>query len=172
MSFEIPVIETERLILRAPGMQDFEQLCAYFQDPRSRYNGGPAEPLDVGRMLMIGLGQWHLRGHGQWHITLKRDDTFIGFAGIFHLLDWPEPELGYAVTAEHEGKGIAYEAAKAARQAAATHLGLHHLPSFIAPDNARSQALALRMGAVREPDITLRDKVATVYRHPITEAAA
>ena len=172
MTLNVPVIETERLILRAPGMQDFEPLCAYFQDPRSRYNGGPAEPLDVGRMLMIGLGQWHLRGHGQWHITLKGDDTFIGFAGIFHPLDWPEPELGYAVTAEHEGKGIAYEAAMAARQAAATHLGLTRLPSFIAPDNARSQALALRMGAVREPDITLRDKVATVYRHPRMEAAA
>lgn len=166
MSFDIPVIETERLVLRAPKLDDFEPLCAYYRDPRSAFNGGPAEPLDVGRTLMIGMGQWHLRGHGLWHITLKGDDSFIGFAGIFHPFDWPEPELGYGITAEHEGKGLAYEAVMAARQTAATHLGLTGLPSFIAPENARSQALALRMGAVREADIALRDKVARVYRHP------
>ena len=171
MSLDIPVIETDRLILRGPRESDFDALCAYFQDTRSRFTGGPAGPADVGRMLMIGLGQWHLRGHGQWHITLRGDDTFIGFAGIFHPFDWPEPELGYAVTAEHEGKGIAFEAAMAARRAAAAHLGLTHLPSFIAPDNARSQALVRRMGAVREADITLRDKVAHVYRHPRQEVA-
>jgi RimJ/RimL family protein N-acetyltransferase len=171
MSFEIPTIRTEGLILRAPKLDDFDALCAYYQDPRSAFNGGPREPLDVGRMLMICVGQWHLRGHGLWHITLKDNDTFIGFAGIFHPMDWPEPELGYGITAPFEGKGIAFEAAMAARTATASHCGLTNLPSFISPDNTRSQALAQRMAAVRETDITLRDKTAQVYRHPKTEAA-
>lgn len=171
MSVIIPTIETERLVLRAPKIDDFEPLCAYFQDPRSRFNGGLLERHDVWGVLLKNVGQWQLRGHGLWHIARREDDTFIGFTGIFHAFDWPEPELGYGIIADCEGQGIAYEATMAARQAAATHLRLTHLPSFIAPDNARSQALAMRMGAVREPDIMLRDKVATVYRHPRQEVA-
>lgn len=171
MSFEIPTLYTDRLILRAPKLEDFDAICAYFRDPRSAFNGGPHGPLQVGPMLMVCMGQWHLRGYGLWHITLRDNDTFIGFTGVFHPLDWPEPELGFGITAEHEGKGVAFEAATAARRAAATQFGLTRLPSFIAPDNLRSQALARRMGAVHEGDITLRDKIAQVYRHPQGEAA-
>lgn len=170
MSLDVPVIETDRLILRAPRLSDHAAFCAYFAEPRSKWNGGPLGPREVEGMITSAAGGWALRGYGLWFVTLKDDDRAIGFAGVFHPFDWPEPELGYGVAGDFEGKGIAYEAAMAARQAAATHLGLNGLPSFIAPDNARSQALALRMGAVREPDIMLRDKTATVFRHPMQEA--
>lgn len=169
MTLDVPVIETDRLILRAPRLSDHAAFCAYFAEPRSKWNGGPLGPREVEGMITSAAGSWALRGYGLWFVTLKDDETAIGFAGIFHPYDWPEPELGYGIAAEHEGKGIAFETAMAARKAAKHHLNLNALPSFIAPDNARSQALALRMGAVREPDITLRDKTATVYRHPKTE---
>jgi RimJ/RimL family protein N-acetyltransferase len=172
MSFEIPTLRTERLVLRAPKIDDFDALCAYYADPRSAFTGGPAQAVDVGRMLMVSLGQWHLRGHGQWHVTLKDTDRFIGFAGVFHPFDWPEPELGYGIVADHEGQGLAYEAAMAARRGAAEHCGLTRLPSFISPENIRSQSLAHRMGAVRDGEVTLRDKPALVFRHPEKGAAA
>ena len=171
MSLDIPVIETERLILRGPRLSDHAAFCDYFAEPRSKWNGGPLGPREVEGMITSAAGGWALRGYGLWFVTHKDDDQAIGFAGIFHPFDWPEPELGYGIAATCEGKGIAYEAAMAARNAAATRFGLNALPSFIAPDNARSQALALRMGAVREPDITLREKTAQVYRHPMQEAA-
>ncbi|WP_439123498.1 GNAT family N-acetyltransferase [Marivita sp.] len=171
MSVSVPTIETDRLVLRAPKLDDFEPLCTYFQDPRSRFNGGLLDRNEVWGVLLKNVGQWHLRGHGLWHIALREDDTYVGFTGIFHPFDWPEPELGYGIIAEYEGRGIAYEAACAARDGAARHLGLQSLPSYIAPDNMRSQALARRMGAVRQDDITLRDKTACVYRHTDMEAA-
>lgn len=169
MSLDVPVIETDRLVLRGPRLSDHAAFCDYFKDPRSKWNGGPLAPREVEGMITSAAGGWALRGYGLWFVTLKDDDEAIGFAGIFHPFDWPEPELGYGIVAACEGKGIAQEAVMAARDAAAAHLGLNALPSFIAPDNARSQALAVRMGALREPDITLRDKVATVYRHPKVE---
>ena len=161
----IPTLTTDRLFLRAPETADFDALCAYFRDPRSAFNGGPKEPVDVWTMLTSALGQWHLRGHGLWFAHLRDTDALVGFAGVFHPFDWPEPELGYGVIAEAEGKGIAFEAVTAAR-AGAARLGLTRLPSFIAPDNARSQALATRLGASFETEITLRDKPAQVWRHP------
>lgn len=171
MSFTIPTITTDRLVLRAPKVEDFEPLCAYFQDPRSAFNGGPLEHNDVWGVLLKNMGQWHLLGHGLWHITEPGKDRYIGFAGIFHPRDWPEPELGYGIMAEFEGKGLASEAVIAARHAAATHFGFDHLPSYIAPDNARSAALAKRVGATFETEITLRGNIAHLYRHPKQEAA-
>lgn len=166
MTVAIPMIETQNLRLRAPQLSDYDALCAYYADPRSAFNGGPQDPLEVWRTLMNCAGQWQMRGHGLWHVTPQGSDDYIGFAGIFHPIDWPEPELGYGIAAPHEGTGLAFEAAMAARQAAATHLGLNALSSTIAPDNARSIALVKRMGATFEREITLRGKLAHLYRHP------
>jgi RimJ/RimL family protein N-acetyltransferase len=166
MTVTIPVIETDRLILRAPTLADHAPLCTYFQDPRSRWNGGPLDAVAVGRALMAMVGQWHLRGFGLWFLESRATHSFAGFAGIILPFDWPEPELGYAVTAGHEGKGIAAEAVTAARQAAATRFGLTRLPSYIAPENTRSQALAGRLGATLETVISLRGTPAQVWRHP------
>lgn len=171
MSLDIPVIETDRLVLRGPRLSDHAAFCAYFAEPRSKWNGGPLDARAVEGMITSAAGGWALRGYGLWFFNLKGDDQAIGFAGVFHPFDWPEPELGYGIAGAYEGKGLGFEAAMAARLAAETRLGLTNLPSFIAPDNSRSQALALRMGAVREADITLRDKTAYVYRHPVKEAA-
>ena len=168
----VPVIHTERVTLREPRLEDLGEMAAYFRDPRSAWNGGPLERHDAGRAIFTNAGQWQLRGHGIWHVTLAGSDTFIGFCGIFHPVDWPEPELGYGITAKHEGKGLAFQAVEAARKAAATHLGLTELPSFIAPENERSQRLAIRLGAVREDDIMLRGKLARVYRHPALQEDA
>lgn len=167
MTLTVPILETGRLVLRAPHLSDHGAFCAYFKDPRSAWNGGPLSPREVEGMITSTAGRWALQGYGIWFVALKEDvETAIGFAGIFHPLEWPEPELGYGIVAEYEGRGIAYEAVMAARAGAETHFNLTGLPSFIAPDNTRSQALARRMGAVREADITLRDKITTVYRHP------
>ena len=171
MNVTIPTIHTDRLVLRGPKIEDFEPLCAYFQDPRSAFNGGPLGQNEVWGVLLKNMGQWHLLGHGLWHITEAGADRYIGFAGIFNPRDWPEPELGYGIMAGFEGKGLASEAVIAARSAAATHFGFDHLPSYIAPNNARSKALAERTGAVFEAEIELRGDTAHLYRHPKQEAA-
>ncbi|MEC3860771.1 GNAT family N-acetyltransferase [Mesobacterium sp. TK19101] len=166
MTVTIPVIETDRLVLRAPALADHAPLCAYFQDPRSHWNGGPLDAVAVGRALMATVGQWHLRGFGLWFLETRDTQAFAGFAGIFMPFDWPEPELGYAVTAAHEGTGLAAEAVTAARQAAATHFGLTRLASYISPENTRSQAFARRLGASLETVTTLRGAQTQIWRHP------
>lgn len=161
----IPTLETKRLILRAPTMADFEPLCAYFRDPRSAFNGGPKDETGTWASLTSIMGQWSLRGHGIWFAHARESEAFIGFAGIFHPHDWPEPELGYGIIAKAEGKGLAFEAASAAR-AGAAQLGLNSLPSYISPQNTRSATLAKRLGATYEKDIVLRGETAQIWRHP------
>jgi RimJ/RimL family protein N-acetyltransferase len=94
-------------------------------------------------------------------------DRPAGLCGIWNPEGWPEPELGWLVFAPFEGRGIAYEAALRARAWAYDTLGFTTLTSNILPGNARSVALAERLGARYErtyQNVTLGEDM--LYRHP------
>ncbi|MEM9967032.1 MAG: GNAT family N-acetyltransferase [Pseudomonadota bacterium] len=163
---QIPVIETERLRLRAPKLADLEALTAFFASPRSEMVGGPLSALEAHRKLLTPFGAWSLRGHGMWHVANKDTDAYLGTTGVSFGPGWHEEELGWSVTEEAEGKGIAFEAAHAARGYAACNLSLNGMISYIDPANTRSAALARRLGATLEREDIFLDKPVHVYRHP------
>ena len=166
-TLHIPTLETERLILRAPHWADFEAYAAYCASERSRANGGPyTREQSFARMSAL-IGHWHLRGYGRWMITDRETNHALGIVGIFYPEGWPEPELAWTVFAEAEGKGIAFEAATAARAYAYETLGWPSLISLVANDNTRSIALAKRMGCAYEGDFEHADHgPLPVWRHP------
>lgn len=172
MSVGIPLIETDRLILRAPRFEDLDALCGFYAQERSHFVGGPLDRGATWRLLLRAAGHWQIRGYGLWHITLRDTGEMVGHTGVLNHVEWPEPELAYAIFSAFEGKGLAHEAAEAARTAAAEHFGLTRLMSPIDPANDRSKALALRLGAHFERADTLLGQEVHVYRHPEQRGAA
>ncbi|MCP5086132.1 MAG: GNAT family N-acetyltransferase [Rhodobacteraceae bacterium] len=168
----IPIIETERLILRAPVENDFEPLATFFADEqRSAGFGGPLDRNEAWRWFASNIGHWELRGYGFWTIEERTRGAVCGITGVWYPEGWPEPELGWVIYANFEGKGIANEAAVAARGHAYRHFGLVTLSSNIFPGNSRSVALAERMGAVYERTYeNVTHGTELVYRHPAPEA--
>ena len=166
MADHIPVVDTPRLRLRAPKLSDLDAMNAFYATARSHWVGGPLEPLAVHRSLLSVYGSWALRGHGLWYIADRDSDTFLGWTGIIFAPGWHEPELGWTVMPEAEGTGIAFEAAAAARRFAAQHLGHDGVISYVDPANARSAALAQRLGATLEREDTFLDHDIHIYRHP------
>lgn len=166
MTSHIPVIETPRLTLRAPKLDDLAPLTAFYATDRSHFVGGPLDSRAVNRNMMSVIGSWALRGHGLWHIADRATDACLGWAGIIFAPDWHEPELGWTVMAQVEGRGIAFEAASAARDYAARHLGHTGVISYIDPANSRSAALARRLGATLEREDRFSGNKVHVYRHP------
>ncbi|WP_163847362.1 GNAT family N-acetyltransferase [Pseudooceanicola aestuarii] len=168
LELPIPVIKTERLILRAPRAGDYDAVGDFMRDPdRTRHLGGPAtEEFDIWRAYLSVVGHWMWRGYGLWTVADKTTDKALGRVGMIHHVMWPEAELGWHVFTGAEGRGIAHEAALAARLHAAEHFGLPRLISQIHPDNTRSRALAERMGAVVERETTLLGDPCLIYRHP------
>lgn len=169
-----PVIETERLILRAPRKGDFEPWAAMATSERARYIGGPLDRNTSWRALGHLTGHWVHRGFGMFIFSAKTDpDTPLGMAGPWFPEGWPEHEIGWTVWApEAEGKGYAYEAAKAARDYAFCDLGWDSAVSYIDPDNARSIALAERLGARRDDEAAYPgDEPCLVYRHLTPEVS-
>ncbi|WP_373355712.1 GNAT family N-acetyltransferase [Pseudoroseicyclus sp. CXY001] len=166
-------LETQRLVLRRPNAGDWPAAREFFLSPRSAGIGGPVSVGAAWRALAAEIGHWEMRGYGMWAVTRREeghdDDRAIGLVGPWFPADWPETEVGWMIWApDVEGKGYAFEAAQAAIAHAWAVLGWETIVSYIDPDNARSIALAERLGAAHDPqaEVPRPDKPCLVYRHP------
>ena len=172
MQAALPRLETARLILRAPRLEDFEIYARIGASDRGRHlvadnTDRAALWLDFTQMVAT----WLLRGHGVWTVEARTDGAVLGFVLIGFEPGDHEPELGYLFRETAEGRGYAQEAATAARDHALTTLALPGLVSTINPDNARSIRLATRLGAARDfPAEAAHGNTIRVYRHPTPEA--
>lgn len=170
LALNIPVIETERLRLRAMREDDLDTLAVFFESDRSQFVGGPKNRADSWRTISGTLGHWVLRGYGMWLVADKDSDTPIGSVGFLNPEGWDEPELGWSLFNGFEGKGYAAEAAAAARAYGAKHFGIPAPISYIDPRNTASLALAKRLGAEFEREGEVLGKPCQVFRHPNAEA--
>jgi RimJ/RimL family protein N-acetyltransferase len=161
-----PTLTTERLIMRTPQMADFDAFAAHCASDRASFATGPLDRAQSWREFASAAGQWVLSGFGAWSITDKDTNAYLGEVVIMKPAEFPEVELGWTLMARAEGKGFAYEAALAARDWAFGAGGLPTLVSYIKPDNARSVALAERLGAVRDLNAAAPSVSDLVYRHP------
>ncbi|SFC50951.1 GNAT family N-acetyltransferase [Tropicimonas isoalkanivorans] len=167
----IPTLLTSRLVLRAPRVEDFPAFADFLASERTHYMGGPvADHMQASRAFGNLAGLWVLRGYGMF--VLERRDTGepVGHAGARHPMPWPELELGWCLwSAAGEGEGFMTEAMRQIHGWVFDGLGWETCVSYMGARNARSAALARRMGAVIDPDAARpegdnRDDV-TVWRH-------
>ncbi len=166
----ITVIETARLRLRGPRPSDFEAHAAFSASERSVGVGGPYSRADAFHNFCAMIGHWPMRGYGRWIVADKATDAPLGVVGPMFPEGWPEPEIAWTVYEKAEGKGIAFEAAAAARAHAYGALGWKTAVSLTDPGNLRSQALAKRMGCVRD-GVFVHPEAGDlwIWRHPAPE---
>lgn len=149
VSARVPVIDTLRLHMRPMRLTDFPAWAEILCSDRSVYMDGPYDRDDAYTEFAASVGSWMLHGHGFWTVTDKAG-AVVGFVGINMEPSDNEHELGYFLRAAAEGRGYAREACYAARDWAFAH-GLTDLVSYVDPANERSCAVALSLGAVRDP---------------------
>jgi RimJ/RimL family protein N-acetyltransferase len=163
---EIPTLRTPRLVLRAFRASDLDGLAAMNADPDVQHFLYAGRALTRGEcwiQMAAAIGQWGLRNYGLF--AVEADGRFAGRVGVLHPLEWPEPELAYALDAPFRGQGLATEAVTAVRDWAFARFGFARMASFILPANARSARVAARLGAVKEGTIELRGFVADWWVH-------
>ena len=77
----IPVLETERLILREGRESDFEVLVAFYADEEaSKPVGGPLTRAEAWGRVAFNRGHWALRGYGNWALEEKATGDYAGWA--------------------------------------------------------------------------------------------
>lgn len=167
MAALVPVVETDRLRLRGPKLLDYPAYEAVFVSERARHMGGPFTAEEAFSDFAQAVAGWVLRGAGAWTITAKGDDAALGWVYLWYEFGDPEPELGWVLTPEAEGKGYATEAARAVHPLALAQFGSGGVVSYIDAANPRSSRIALALGARRDPvaEVALCDPDLHVYRH-------
>ena len=170
---EIPVLTTERLILRAPEARDFDIFAAFYASPRAHFVGGPLSRELAWRMLAMEIGHWRLKGFGRWILERRDTGATAGLVGPFQPEGWPEPEIGWDLFDGQEGQGFATEAGRAARAFAYDTLGWTTAISLVKPANTASMAVCRRLGARHDGSFTHeRHGTMQVWRHPGPEELA
>ncbi len=168
----VPTLQTARLTLREPRLADFEHWAAFFATPRSVHEGGPLTRTEAWRHWASDVAGWALRGYGPFGVDDRATGAYLGEVGIYHGDHFPEPELGWFVLPEAEGKGYAAEAAQAVKDWARREKGWSRLVSIIDPANHRSIATAERIGGHIDPTLPGVDPGDVVVRHDLGSSPA
>lgn len=143
----LPVLETQRLILRAPQAGDWPAFRAYRASPRSAYAGGVKKEHEAAPQFAAFFGHWVMRGFGRLIAEDRASGAPIGHFGPMQWADGADVEITWTLwRAEAEGKGLALEAARAVKTWCFGALGLPRAVAMVHRDNAPSHAIARKLG--------------------------
>jgi RimJ/RimL family protein N-acetyltransferase len=163
----VPVLRTERLVLRGFTQDDFEPFVKIVSDPEVvRYldDGALISREDCWRGMALFMGHWHFRGYGWWAVEHHDSGEFLGRIGLYNPEGWPGVEVGWLLRQDAWGVGLATEGATAALAFASDVVGLDEVISLIDGRNKRSIRVAEKLGERCEGEMDHKGKAVLVYR--------
>lgn len=149
------LIETERLIVRPPSIQD-AQITAEFHSANREHLGTwePARDNDF-----YTKEYWENQLHWAeesvrtdrayaFYLFLKQSNKLVGIISLRNIerLAFQNGRVGYKVDAQFEGQGLMREGLSAVIRHAFEVLGLRRLEANVMPENKRSRGLLKRLG--------------------------
>jgi RimJ/RimL family protein N-acetyltransferase len=172
-------LETPRLVLRDKRADDFDFIASLYADGEvMRWIGDgralPREETEARffRVLNIETEPGHERWDAFKIVVRKSDGVRVGQAGMLRCaIDGaPEIEIGWWLAPFAWGAGYATEAALALRDFAFGELRLDHLSIVLQAENARSVAVARRIGGAYAGEAVYRER--SVARYVVANPAA
>ena len=150
----IPLLETERLLLRGLAPTDFDAYLALWSDEDviSYTTGIVSDRETTWARMLRSAGHWHHLGFGFFAVEEKASGKLIGEVGFLELRRALVPsiegtlETGWIISPEFQGKGYAAEAVSASLKWAEKIFPTMEFTCIIDPDNQRSLKLADRLG--------------------------
>lgn len=172
-----PVIETARLLLRPPLIDDFDDLCRLWTTPEVfRFiSGKPSTREESWARLLRYIGHWTAFGYGFFGAVEKASGRYVGECGLMDfqreispLLDG-SAEAGWVFSPEASGKGIATEAMAAIVDWYCEKPDAKPLACIIAPENTASIGVAKKLGFVLESETRYRGEATNLFRREQAE---
>ena len=146
----MPVLETERLMLRPMRVSDAPAMFEYAQSPDvTRYLLWRPQPnIEHTRSYLEYLaGRYRVGMHYEWAVILKEEDRMIGTCG-FCAVDCPnnKGEIGYVLNPKYRGKGIMPEAVRRVLRFGFDMMGLHRIEARYMIGNDASRRVMEKVG--------------------------
>ena len=168
------ILETERLILRPHGLDDFEGMVRLWTNPDvTQFISGsrPQTEEEVWQRLLRYRGLWALLGFGFFALTEKPSGRFIGEAGLadFHRDITPSlaghAEAGWALMPQAWGNGYATEALTAILNWYETLPNARPVSCIIDLENEPSNRLAVKLGFHLKSAVQYKGFASNLYEH-------
>ncbi|HUS31256.1 MAG TPA: GNAT family N-acetyltransferase [Kofleriaceae bacterium] len=176
----VPVLETERLVLRGPRLADFADSFGMWRLPEvNKHIGGkPRTEEDSWSRLQRYVGHWALLGFGMWMVREKSSGAYVGEVGFMDNRREMTPaftavEVGWVLMPQHHGKGYATEAMRAALAWGDDHftraplderLVRGRVECIIDDGNDASVRVATKLGFVRLGTADFKGEPVVLYR--------
>lgn len=167
-TWQPPVLETERLILRPLQLEDAESLFEYAHDSKvTEYVSWEAhKTVSDSRNFILDYAfrNYQKKIPEPWAITLKSDTSrVIGTVGCFWVSKNAKAmEIGYALGVPHWGLGLMTEAARAAMNFCFTEFDLNRIQSRCIVENKGSarvmEKLGMRFEGTLRASLSRRDR--------------
>lgn len=165
------VLETARLVMRAPVVDDLEALFQLTEPaPMRRFlSMEEASREDAFARLLRNAGSWALYGYGTFIVRERATSALVGSCGLFRTRrglgpDFDEsPEAGWIVAQQFWGRGYAVEAMTAAIDWFTRLHGAQRSVCLIAPDHPASEGVAARLGYRLFAERSLHDEPVNLY---------
>lgn len=144
-------LETERLRLRPPVMEDAPSIFAYAQDREvTRYlTWSPHEDVERTRhFLMRALSAWENETGFPWVLVRKQDGQLIGMVEL--RIRGHKAEVGYVLARPFWGQGYMSEAVRALIDWALAQPGLYRIWAVCDVENRASARVLEKSGMQRE----------------------
>jgi RimJ/RimL family protein N-acetyltransferase len=176
----IPVVETDRVILRGHRLDDFDAHAAMWADPAvTRFIGGkPFTREEAWARYLRYAGLWAVLGYGFWAAEEKATHRLIGSAG-FHDLRRDivpslegVPEAGWGLTPAAQGKGLATEIVRGMHVWSDSFFGGSKTVCIIDPDNAASLRVAAKCGYREKMRTTYHDRPTILFERQVGAGGA
>jgi RimJ/RimL family protein N-acetyltransferase len=159
----VTTIETSRLLLRPPRIEDLDELVAIHAEPAVKRFMGRFERPDIMRWMELAERDWEEHGYGRVAIIQRRDGRLLGRTGLKYWLQFGETEVGWVLRTDAWGRGFATEAAIACLDWGFQNLALAYVTAMIRPDNTRSIRVAERLGMSPLREDVLMEEPVTVH---------
>jgi ribosomal-protein-alanine N-acetyltransferase len=154
MSDDLPILETERLILRPYKLADaarVRQMCNDWDIASTTlalpypYPGGAAE-----QWISTHADSFRQGKEVTLAVTVRPGGTVVGSMALMVNTNHKRGELGYMIAKEHWNRGYCTEAARAMLKYGFTTLGLNRIQAVHFPRNPASGRVMQKLGMNRE----------------------
>jgi len=163
----MPILETERLILRSFREEDVDRMEQLFANPGfMRFSLGVFTERKQTVAFINKIMEWDHAGiPSQFAVVPRGENAIVGYCGFFyhpeHAIE--DIEIGYRLHPEYWNRGLITEAACAVRDHGFHDWKLLRVISLIHPENIPSRRVAEKNGMTVEKEITFRGFPTLVY---------
>jgi ribosomal-protein-alanine N-acetyltransferase len=163
-------IETPRMILERLRPEHADEAGALLSDPLvARTLFAASHPPSETQLLeshAAKLAHWDKFGFGIWLLRDKDTGEMVGRGGLQHttVAGAAEIEVGWAITPQRWGQGLATELAQASIAVAFDDLGLREIVAFTLPGNGASRRVMEKSGFEYEGPVVHAGLPHVLYR--------